>query len=296
MTGATGAGAPDAGEPLRVVVVAYGPPDPLARCLAALGPGLAVTVVDNSTSAETRRVVDAAGATYVDPGANIGFAAAVNLALARTGPPGADVLLVNPDAVVSPAAVRRLRQRLQQDFRAACVAPQLRHPDGTPERAGWQFPTPARAWGEALGFGRFQPSGEFVTGAVLLLRGAALEELGGFDERFFLYGEEVDWQQRAVRAGWHAALAADVEAEHVGAGTVGDHRWREAMFHSSVERYIRKWHGATGFAAFRLAVLAGAAVRAAVLPGDRRRAARQKFALYWHGPVAAAERLGAARD
>jgi glycosyltransferase involved in cell wall biosynthesis len=119
---------------------------------------------------------------------------------------------------------------------------------------------------------------------VLLLRADALAELGGLDERFFLYAEETDWQKRARDHGWDIAVA-DVRAEHIGAGTGGDPTVRETYFHGSMERFVRKHHGILGWAGFRAALIAGSAARAVVLPGDRGARARFRRHLYLSGPT-----------
>jgi len=112
----------------------------------------------------------------------------------------------------------------------------------------------------ALGLGRFDRAQHFAIGSVLLLRSEAISTVGLFDERFFLYAEEVDWQKRATDAGWRIAIA-QVDATHIGAGTGGDGTRREALFFASNEEYQRKHFGAAGWQSFRIAVMLGAAVR-----------------------------------
>jgi len=162
---------------------------------------------------------------------------------------------------------------------------------GTPARVEWPFPSPANAWLESIGLGRFEDGGTYVIGAVMLLRAEALEQVGGFDERFFLYAEETDWAYRAHLLGWRHAVAEGVDATHVGAGTSSDPRRREAHFHASQERYFRKHFGAAGWQAARAAVWLGAVARSFVLPGDRGRDARRRAALYRLGPVRVEQRL-----
>ena len=294
----TDAGQPPAGRPLpQVVVVAYGAPDLLARCLRALrdpagtwseadrpGLGLPVLVVDNSGDPQVRAVTEAAGAEYLDPDANLGFAGAVNLALARR-PRGVDVLLLNPDAAISAAGVRELQHALHGEPGLAAVAPAQHDDNGAPAQVAWPFPSPARVWLQAMGLGRVAQRADFVIGSVLLLNGAALDEVGPFDDDFFLYSEETDWQFRARQAGWRASLVPSVVATHVGGGTSTDPLRREAHFHASQERYLRKHHGRRGWAAARGAVLVGAAARSAVLRGARGEEARRRGALYLRGPL-----------
>ena len=276
---------------LDVVVVAYGAPGLLETCLGGLGGALPVLVVDNSSRADVRKVCDRHGARYVDPGRNLGFAGGVNLGLATTrvdrapSTQGGAVLLLNPDATIGPDGVARLQRFLVAHPLVACVAPRQTDGDGGgDDRVGWPFPSPAGAWLEALGLGRLRRRVDFVIGSVLLVRSTALDRVGPFDEQFFLYAEETDWQRRAHDLGWEVALCTDVTAVHMGAGTGGDPAVRDAHFHASQERYVRKYFGPAGWQAYRAAVLTGAAVRAVVLPGARARAAVDRFHLYRQGP------------
>lgn len=278
----------------HAVVVAYGAPAALQRCLAALAGEVATTVVDNSSSSAVAAVAARCGARYIDAGANRGFAAAVNIALHDTAVVGGDVLLVNPDALVSPQAVRELARRLhgRRQRRIAALAPELHDAAGVPERVAWPFPSPWRMWAEAVGLGRLPARRQFVTGAVLLLRREALDQVGEFDERFFLYAEEADWQLRARKFGWRSVVCADVVAEHEGAGTSSDAGRRELLFHAGQETYIRKWYGAGGWWTYRTAACLGAAARALALRGERRAQAARRALLYLRGPRRAAAKLG----
>jgi GT2 family glycosyltransferase len=283
-----------AGSDLVVVVVAYGAPADLARCLGALESRYPVLVIDNSSSASVRQVTERSGARYIDPGSNLGFASAVNLALAEVASTEVDVLLLNPDAVVVPTVVDQLHNALQSAPRRACVAPAQHAPGSLAlDRVCWPFPTPARAWLEAIGLGRFRRSCDFLIGSVLLVRGAALVDVGGFDERFFMYAEETDWQRRANERGWDVGFCPDALAVHEGAGTDDDASRRTMRFHAGVERYVRKWYGPRGWGIFRIGAILGAIGRAIILTGSRRRAAAQRARLYLAGPDREARRAGA---
>jgi GT2 family glycosyltransferase len=275
-----------------VVAVAYGAPDLLDACLDSLAGAFPVVVVDNSSSDAVRRVAGGHGAAYVDPGRNLGFAGGVNMGVSSLGRPHGDILLLNPDAEVSPDAVVRLHVRLRADPGLACVAPSQVDPvDGAAARVGWPFPSPAGAWVEAVGLGRLRRRVDFLIGSVLLVRAEALDAVGPLDEDFFLYAEEMDWQRRATSAGWRVALCPEVTATHVGAGTGGDSAEREIHFQASHERYVRKHFGTSGWWVYRSAVLAGSLVRSVVLPGDRGRRAAFRVRLFWTGPLAAEARL-----
>ena len=207
-----------------------------------------VLVVDNSSSAHVRDVCRDTGATYVDSGRNGGFGFGVNLALAHLDDED-DVLLLNPDAVVSRDDIARLAAALHADPRLASVAPAQVDEQGRALRVAWPFPTPSGAWLEAVGLGRLGARHQaYAVGTVLLLRAAALRQVGGFDERFFLYAEETDWARRAARLGWRHGVVPTVTALHVGAGTSTDATRRETHFHASQELYLRKHHGTRGLA------------------------------------------------
>ena len=273
---------------IHAVVVAYGGADQLGDCLGALERAVAVTVVDNSSSKDVRAVALDQGAAYVDAERNLGFAAGVNIVLLSllNGPP-CDILLLNPDAVLTRGQLELLAAHLHLlgNERVAAVSPRLVGMDGRPQRVLWPFPSPARAWLDALGVGGLRSRSAFVIGAVLLLRWEAVQGVGMFDERFFLYAEETDWQRRAAELGWRSRVCTDAVAHHTGAGASGDPRRREALFHAAQEIYVRKWHGRLGWFFYRLGVLAGAVGRAIVLRGDRRAEACRRALLYLRGPA-----------
>ncbi|WP_234346583.1 glycosyltransferase [Cellulomonas timonensis] len=276
----------------EVVVIAYGAPELLEQCLAALGDPADGTrppllVVDNSSDRRVRAIATAAGAEYLDPGGNLGFAGAVNLALGRRAESGGstDLLLLNPDAAVDAAGIRELQRALHAEPGLAAVAPTQHDGAGEPAQVAWPFPSPVRAWLQAVGLGRLSRREDFMIGSVLLLNGEALDEVGTFDDDFFLYSEETDWQYRARQAGWRAVLVPTVVATHVGGATSTDPVRRETHFHASQERYLRKHHGPLGWASARLAMLLGVAARGALLRGTRGRDARRRGVLYLRGPL-----------
>ncbi len=301
-TGATGERA------VEVIVVAYGAPELLGRALASVA-GVPVTVVDNSASPDVERVCRAAGVRYLDSGANLGFGGGVNVGLADRLSPGSDVLLLNPDAALEPGALAAMSARLAADPGLASVGPRQVDESGVQARVGWPFPTPARSWLAALGISRMVgtwwralgPSGraadriDYVIGSVLLLRAEALEQVGGFDEDFFLYAEETDWAKRADLLGWRHTVVAEARALHTGAATSTDPAARDTHFAAGLERYLRKHHGDVGWAVARAGEIVGAAVRAVVVPGPRAAAARARLRVLMAGPLRAERALTADR-
>lgn len=281
-----GDGTPPAVE---VIVVAYGAEVLLRRALEPIAQ-LPVTVVDNSSSPTIQSLCDELGVRYLDAGSNRGFAGAVNLGLEHRRDPDADVLLLNPDARIAPGQIDALQARLHADPHLASVAPRQTDGTGAPARVAWPFPTPGNAWLEAIGLAKLQRGPGFVIGSILLLRAEALDQIGGFDERFFLYAEETDWAYRAQRLGWHHRVVGEVTAEHIGAGTSTDESLRMLRFHASQERFHRKHFGTAGWQLARAGMLLGAGIRSVLRRGDRARQARSRASLLATGPLRAAAR------
>jgi GT2 family glycosyltransferase len=277
---------------VEVVVVAYGRPDLLADSLRPVL-SFPVTVVDNSSSAEVAGLCARLGVRYLDPGHNRGFGAGVNHALDHRLDPEADVLLLNPDAVIESDDILLLHRALLADPVLASVAPTQVDESGHPSRVSWPFPSPGRTWLTAAGLGRLGPSNGFVIGSVLMLRREALVQVGWFDDAFFLYAEETDWAYRAHRLGWRHREVTDARAVHVGAATSTDPTRRETHFHASQERYLRKHFGAFRWQLARVATILGSAARGLVLAGERGREARARAALYVTGPLEAEASLQA---
>lgn len=267
----------------EIIVVAYYSAELLRETLVPIS-HLPVTVIDNSSDTDVRAVCVALGVRYLDPGRNGGFAAGVNHGLSHRLLPGGDVLLLNPDAVVHPEDICRLHSALLEDPGLASVGPAQVDGEGRTSRVMWPFPSPWGAVVEAIGLGRLRRN-SYVIGSVLLLRAEALGQIGGLDESFFLYAEETDWARRAANVGWRHRLVPEVTALHLGSATSSDRTRREAHFHGSQERYQRKHHGPVGWQTFRVAVIAGGALRSVLLRDERAIGARDRARRYLRGPL-----------
>lgn len=273
-----------------VVVVAYGSEHHLTACLETLGPEFRVVVVDNGASDQARRICISLGAEYLRPTTNVGFARAVNLAMKQRQDPGTDVLLLNPDARLSPSDLMILHTYLHRTHDLAAAGPRLVDPKGDTQKALWPIPSPWTALATVIGAADRFTRRRFVNGAVLLLRGDAVEAVGEFDERFFLYSEEADWQLRALRAGWRVAAIRDATAMHLGGGTSSDPSERELLFNASAERFVRKWYGPLGWQVFRMASIVAASRRLLTSRNEQAKATnRRTIRQYWRGPVSCVE-------
>lgn len=271
----------------EVVMVAYGSPELVERALGPLAGGFPITVVDNSSDARIRAATLRIGGHYLDSGRNLGFAGGVNLGLKNRQYPDRDVMLLNPDAVITAEGVRALHAELHARPKVASVGPAQVDGAGATSRVVWPFPHPRGTWLEAAGLGVLRRRQDFVIGSVLLINRRALADVGMLDERFFLYAEETDWAMRAHRLGWRHRLVPSVSAIHLGATSSTDPIRREMQFHASQERFYRKHYGSAGWQINRAAVVVGAFARSVLLTGERRRANRLRLRLYLTGPVRA---------
>jgi glycosyltransferase involved in cell wall biosynthesis/GT2 family glycosyltransferase len=224
-------------RPLVVVIVTYKSHELVEQCLASVAehlPELPVYVYENSGDAYPGRHELAArhpDVHWVLGPVNLGFAAAFN-ALVEHTPPDADLLLLNADARLR-GPLTRTRELLQRG-KVAAVSPMVRD-DGAPGPAQWDIATRRRTLSRALvaaaGYSdalrgtpvshlyarqpdESQSIDGYLGGACLAINRAAWNEVGGFDEEFFLYGEETDWQARASAAGWRIVLANETDIDH----------------------------------------------------------------------------------
>jgi GT2 family glycosyltransferase len=202
----------------------------LPRCLGSLrdqGVELETLVVDNGSGDGTVAYLEREGVPYLALPENVGFARAMNLGVARVGAEA--VLALNADTVVEPGAVAALLEALEADSSLAGVQPrilQLEESEADPERArlysaGQALTPDGRAF--ELGAGEVQ-SPAFragrevfgVCGAACLLRRELFDQLGGYDERYFAFYEDVDLNVRAQIAGWRFAYVPEAVVWHLG--------------------------------------------------------------------------------
>nr|WP_281287146.1 glycosyltransferase [Actinotalea subterranea] len=205
-----------------VVVVSYGSADLLERHLArtSSGTGATVVVVDNfSTHAEraaVTRVCERHGWHLVAREANDGFGAGVNAGAERARALGCDVLvLLNPDLAAAGAVVDALADAVREDPRAL-VAPAIDREDGTPWSRGGLLDV---ATGRTRTRGVAPERAEWLSGACLAVHLSLWDDVGGFDEDYFLYWEDVDLSWRVRGAGGHLVVRTDLTATHSVGGT-----------------------------------------------------------------------------
>lgn len=304
---------------LAVVVVSYNAADVLMRTLESVtravdGLAAEILVVDNdSPDGSADLVASRFPGVRLFRRPNLGFAAGVNHGVSATA---ADtILLLNPDCFVDGPALRRCLETLESAPDIAAVSCRMVDEDGAPMMSARPFPTLRTYFSERLSVAAAYPRVPFppapvdvdsATGAFVLITRRAWNEVGPFDEGFFLYFEETEWFWRAKRAGWRVVHEPRATVVHLGAEStrkgVGDSPvvsangmlLRAAL--DSRERYWRLCHGWSATLAMRAATLALALVSLALLvprvllgrAGARARLAveilRARHALHLAGP------------
>jgi N-acetylglucosaminyl-diphospho-decaprenol L-rhamnosyltransferase len=262
----------------EVVLVTYRSRDLLATMFDRLPDDVPVAVVDNAqgTDGVPQLVAGRKNARYLD-GAGEGFAKAAN-AGARTST--ADVVLfLNPDTSPTAAQLRALVADLEGDPRLAAVSATTVRPDGRVELGvgGWE-PTAGRALAHALGLHVIFPTAglnarpepnkpldvDWLTGACLAVPRERFLALGGFDESFFVYNEDMAYGRAVRLAGLRQKLRTDILVPHVGGGS-GEARTRMfQMRGASMVAYVADHNPPTTVQGLRLALTAGTLARSAV--------------------------------
>jgi N-acetylglucosaminyl-diphospho-decaprenol L-rhamnosyltransferase len=280
------------GAPIAVVTVAYHSDAVLPAFVASLGAAsvheLQVEIVDNGEIPATLPPSPRDGVTVelVRPGANLGYGSAINRG-AREAPDAAWIFGVNPDLTVSPGAIDRLIEVAESDARIGIIGPLILTAEGEVYPSARRLPSLRTGVGHAI-FNRVWPSNPWtvsyhadrelpprqrdtgwLSGAALLIRADAFRQLGGFDEGFFMYFEDVDLSARASRAGWRVVYAPSAEVVHLGAHSTGGAVSRRMIraHHASAYRYLAaKYHGWYLWP-LRVVLRAGLAVRSRVVKG-----------------------------
>ncbi|MGZ8706657.1 MAG: glycosyltransferase family 2 protein [Gaiellaceae bacterium] len=255
----------------------------LLACLESLaGTDAEIVVLDNASedgSADTvrERFPDV---RLIAQSRRAGFGANHNTVIRATT--GRYVYVLNEDTTAGDWGFEALTAYLDDHPRVAALGPRLVYPDGRLQDSAWRFPTPLVSMRALLTLGRLgvtQSRGDaprvvdWVMGAAVVLRREALDEVGLFDESFFLYSEEVDLQARLHRAGWEVHYFPRVSVVHHESQFSADipERRINEMWRSR-HRYWQKHHSGAGARIAALATGAQYAVRAALSSVARRNA------------------------
>ena len=269
---------------VSAVIVTYNALPWLERCLESVR-GVETVVVDNgSTDGTVALARERFPEARVVEQENRGLAAGWNAGLERTS--GGYVLFLNSDAWLADGTLQRLVEFADTHPEAAVVGPRLRYPDGRLQRSVRGFPTlwrlateyfflrklapRSRALNSFYG-GRFDHDEvrevDFLLGACLLVRRAAVDDVGAADDSFFLFSEEVDWCYRFRRAGWKVLFFPGAEAFHVGGASHGGRMYTEQL--RGHLRFFAKHRGEAEAERARRLLAASMRLRALVFRGAR---------------------------
>jgi GT2 family glycosyltransferase len=285
-----------------------------------------IIIVDNASADGSAAMVatEFPGVRLIANTQNLGFTRGNNQGLAVAQ--GRYVLFLNPDTEVVGDALAAMVAYLDTHPEVGALGPQLRYGDGSPQSSRRRFPTfatavfestplawhwPANPWarryrmeddeasevpetanglaaGETSKHAMDAPAVpvDWVVGAALLTRRAVLDQIGGFDEGYFMYSEELDWCRRAKDAGWQIVYLPAAQVIHYeGKSSEQVVAARHIRFQTSKVRYFRKYHGRGQAAALRVFILMSFAVEWLIeagkwLLGSKRPLRRQRMAAY----------------
>lgn len=229
-------------EPVSVVIVNHNAGSLLTECVyAALEQAQQVVVVDNASSDSS---LSELGVRFpaenrlklVRLDSNAGFAAGCNIGFKEAEATAPYILFLNPDCILSAASLQRLVQVIATDSRIGMAGGRLTNPDGSEQGGGRRaIPTPWRSFVRASGLYRLEkywphlffdfhlhqqplpdkPIGvEAISGALMLVRREAIEDVGTWDEDYFLHCEDLDWCMRFRQKGWKILFVPDAPVLH----------------------------------------------------------------------------------
>ncbi|MFD4456540.1 glycosyltransferase family 2 protein [Nocardia sp. NPDC058480] len=273
---------------LAVVTVTYSPGEHLEHFITTLADATSekpqVILADNGSTDGVPELVAEANShvTLLHTGGNIGYGGAINRAVAEIDPSIEFVILANPDIRWGVDSIDKMLEAAKRWPRAGAFGPMVREPDGS------IYPSARRVPGLADGAGhavlgsvwpknpwsvRYRQENEeiservvgWLSGSCLLVRRAAFDTIDGFDSRYFMYMEDVDFGDRMGKAGWHNVFVPDAEVTHAKGHAAGKHP--ELMLpahHASAYRFQADRHPHWWQAPLRGALRVGLAVRSRI--------------------------------
>jgi len=241
-----------------------------------------VVVADNDSAdvEETQRLATTSGARVVRLDRNAGYGAAANVGVAALPPACTAVLISNPDVTLTTETVSRLREVLVSDPTIGIVGPRILNADGSVYPSARAIPSIRTGAGHAL-FSRVWPRNPWtrryhsdafrseentdtgwLSGACLMLRRSTFDELGGFNELYFMYFEDVDMGYRAGKRGLRSVYVPGAVVTHVGGETTRvNKRAMLAAHHDSAKTFIATKYAGPVWAPVRLALRIGLNLR-----------------------------------
>jgi N-acetylglucosaminyl-diphospho-decaprenol L-rhamnosyltransferase len=267
----------DLSAAIDVVIVSYNSRGHLRGAVEPLAgqDGIHVIVVDNASRDGSLEAVAGLDVSTIPLERNLGFAGGCNRGWRAGAAPY--VLFLNPDARIEPESLRALVSVLAADECVGLVGPHAVDPEGATEYSQRRFPRVRSTFAQALFLQRLFPrapwsdemirdaavyakprSAEWLSGACLVARRSLLEQLGGWDERFFLYCEDMDLCRRTHDAGYEVRFEPTATAMHVGGGSAPRGSLLPVLVASRL-RYARKHRGRAAAALERFGIALGSA-------------------------------------
>lgn len=295
---------------LSIIIVSWNVADLLAACLTSIDAGLGalqveVIVVDSGSTDTTVAMIRQRFPRVIllPQSENIGYTRGNNLGLAHAT--GRHLLLLNPDTEIVGAALPVLVAYLDAHPDVGIVGPYTCNTDGSYQSTRRRFPTLATAVFESTWLQPYAPKAlldryyindappdqtldvDWVQGSALMARREVYAQIGGEDEAYTMYSEELDWCKRAKAAGWRVVFVAEAQIVHHG-GRSSDQvvARRHILFQQSKLHYVRKFHGAAAAQMLRAVLLLNYAVQlgleaAKSLIGHKRALRRERIGQYW---------------
>ncbi|BAV40553.1 glycosyltransferase family 2 protein [Mycobacterium ulcerans] len=283
---------------LPVVAVTYSPGPHLERFLASLSLAtdrpVSVLLADNgSTDGTPQAAVERyPNVRIFDTGANLGYGTAVNRAVAQlTEQPEPDdwLIVANPDVQWGPGSIDALLEAVERWPQAGALGPLIRDPDGSVYPSARHLPSlvrggmhavlgpvwPRNPWTKAYRQEHLEPSERpvgWLSGSCLLVRRSAFSQIGGFDERYFMYMEDADLGDRLGQAGWLSVYVPSAEVlHHKGHSTGRDPANHLAAHHRSTYIFLADRYAGWWRAPLRWTLRGSLAVRSRLMVRSSRR-------------------------
>ncbi len=285
---------------MAVVTVTYSPGPHLERFLASLSMAterpVTVLLADNgSTDGTPQAAVERyPNVRLIDMGANLGYGTAVNRAVAQLDDDDW-MIVANPDVQWGPGSIDALLSAAVRWPRAGALGPLVRDPDGSVYPSARHLPSLVRGsmhavlgpfwkrnpWTTAYRQERFEPTERpvgWLSGSCLLVRRSAFSQIGGFDERYFMYMEDVDLGDRLGKAGWLSVYVPSAEVlHHKGHSTGHDPANHLAAHHKSTYLFLADRYSGWRLAPLRWALRGSLAARSRLMVrGSLRRSRREQ--------------------
>ena len=265
---------------LSIIIVSWNVADLLSACLDSVLKNISrdshieIIVVDSGSTDHTVPMLRERypQVQLIQQAENIGFVRGNNIGMKEAQ--GRCILLLNPDTEIVGSALDQMVDYLDNHPEVGIVGPQTLNTDGTTQSTRRRFPTLATGIFEATWLQKYaprrvleryyvddQPDDEifqvdWVQGSALMARREVYNQIGGLDEGFFMYSEELDWCRRAKIAGWQVIYLGTARIIHHG-GKSSEQlvAQRDIYFHQSKLRYFRKYHGALTAHSLRLLII-----------------------------------------